>query len=119
MFIKLLNEDEIKSCLDGIGKDTFKDGNKSQPLEDVKNNKESVGLPEEVRKLIINKIYDAHYIDCVYCPTRVSVNYYNQYKLHKEHSKKNASDEEMIHQFQVMMIKDIFLIKGILIFAIY
>lgn len=36
MFIKLLNEDEIKSCLDGIGKDTFKDGNKSQPLEDVK-----------------------------------------------------------------------------------
>jgi len=80
MFIKLLTDDEIQTCLDAITKDTFKDGNKSQPLKEVKQNKESLSVPEDIRKLIINKIYDAHYIDCVYCPTRVSVNYYNQYK---------------------------------------
>ena len=54
MFIKLLNEDEIKSCLDGIGKDTFKDGNKSQPLEDVKNNKES-----SREKFVSNELKDS------------------------------------------------------------
>ncbi len=80
MFIKLLTDDEIKTCLDGITKDTFKNGAKSQPIEGIKKNKESLGVPEDIRKIIINKIYDAHYIDSVYCPTRVSVNYYNQYK---------------------------------------
>ena len=30
--------------------------------------------------LIINKIYDTHYIDAVYCPNRVSVNYFNRYE---------------------------------------
>ena len=80
MFIKLLTDDEIQTCLNAITKNTFKDGNKSQPLKEVKQNKESLSVPEDIRKLIINKIYDAHYVDCVYCPTRVSVNYYNQYK---------------------------------------
>ena len=80
MFIKLLNNEDVQFCLDGINRDTFKDGNKSQPLEKVKNNKESLGVPESIRKLIISKIYDTHYVDSIYCPTRVSVNYYNQYK---------------------------------------
>ena len=80
MFIKLLTKEEAETCYKAIPKDAFKDGNKTQPLENVKKNKESVTVPEEVRKLIINKIYDTHYIDSVYCPNRVSVNYYNQYE---------------------------------------
>ena len=80
MFIKLLTKEEAETCYKAIPKDAFKDGNKTQPLENVKKNKESVTVPEEIRKLIINKIYDTHYIDSVYCPNRVSVNYYNQYE---------------------------------------
>ena len=80
MFIKLLTDDEAKTCYKAIKKDTFDTGDKTQPLESVKQNKESQSVPDEVRKLIINKIYDTHYIDAVYCPTRVSVNYYNRYE---------------------------------------
>ena len=80
MFIKLLTEDEAEVCYKAIKKDTFDTGDKTQPLESVKQNKESQSVPDEVRKLIINKIYDTHYIDAVYCPTRVSVNYYNRYE---------------------------------------
>ena len=80
MFIKLLTEDEAEVCYKAIKKDTFDTGAKTQPLESVKQNKESQSVPDEVRKLIINKIYDTHYIDAVYCPTRVSVNYYNRYE---------------------------------------
>jgi len=80
MFIKLLTEDEAEVCCKAIKKNTFDTGDKTQPLESVKQNKESQSVPDEVRKLIINKIYDTHYIDAVYCPTRVSVNYYNRYE---------------------------------------
>ena len=80
MFIKLLTDDEASFCYKAINKDTFDTGDKTQPLESVKQNKESQSVPDEVRKLIINKIYDTHYIDAVYCPTRVSVNYYNRYE---------------------------------------
>ena len=81
MFIKLLTDDEAKTCYKAIKKDTFDTGDKTQPLESIKQNKESQSVPDEVRKLIINKIYDTHYIDAVYCPTRVSVNYYNRYEI--------------------------------------
>ena len=82
MFIKLLNEDEVNFCLDKIDKNTFKGGKDSaQPdIKDIKSNQESKGIPDEVRKLITDKLYDTHYIDSVYCPTRVSVNFYNEYK---------------------------------------
>lgn len=80
MFMKLLSDEEAVSCFKAIPKDAFKNSNKSQPLENIKKNTESVIVPEEIRKLLISRIYDAHYIDSVYCPTRVSVNYYNQYK---------------------------------------
>ena len=80
MFIKLLTDDEAEVCCKAIKKNTFDTGAKTQPIESVKQNKESQSVPDEVRKLIINKIYDTHYIDAVYCPTRVSVNYYNRYE---------------------------------------
>ena len=80
MFIKLLTEDEVNFCLDKIDSNTFKNGEDTAPdLEDIKNNKESKNVPDEVRKLITDKLYDTHYIDSVYCPTRVSVNFYNKY----------------------------------------
>jgi len=80
MFIKLLNDDEVKFCLKYITDKTFKDGNDTQPIEDIKKNKESSLVSDNVRKLVIGKLYDTHFIDSVYCPNRVSVNFYNQYK---------------------------------------
>ena len=81
MFIKLLNDQDIEFCLDNINHKTFNNGDKSAPdLEDIKSNSESMGIPDSVRKLITDRLYDTHYIDSVYCPTRVSVNFYNRYK---------------------------------------
>ena len=86
MFIKLLTDDEANFCYKAINKDTFDTGDKTQPLshdekhKSVKQNMESRSVPGEVRKLIMDKIYDSHYIDSVYCPTRVSVNFYNKYE---------------------------------------
>tara|TARA_R100001143_G_C3330349_1_gene119129 strand:+ start:37 stop:672 length:636 start_codon:yes stop_codon:yes gene_type:complete len=81
MFIKLLDDQDIEFCLDNINHKTFNNGDKSAPdLEDIKSNSESMGIPDSVRKLITDRLYDTHYIDSVYCPTRVSVNFYNRYK---------------------------------------
>ena len=81
MFIKLLDDQDIEFCLDNINYKTFNSGDKSAPdLEDIKSNSESMGIPDSVRKLITDRLYDTHYIDSVYCPTRVSVNFYNRYK---------------------------------------
>ena len=80
MFIKLLTKDEVKFCLAQINSKTFKKGEYSAPqLEDIKSNQESLTIPDNVRKLITDKLYDTHYVDSVYCPTRVSVNFYNKY----------------------------------------
>jgi len=81
MFIKLLSDQDIEFCLDSINHKTFNSGDKSAPnLEDIKSNSESMGIPDSVRKLITDRLYDTHYIDSVYCPTRVSVNFYNKYR---------------------------------------
>jgi len=81
MFIKLLSDQDIEFCLDNINHKTFNSGDKSAPnLEDIKSNSESMGIPDSVRKLVTNRLYDTHYIDSVYCPTRVSVNFYNKYR---------------------------------------
>jgi len=81
MFIKLLSDQDIEFCLDSINHKTFNSGDKSAPnLEDIKSNSESMGIPDSVRKLVTNRLYDTHYIDSVYCPTRVSVNFYNKYR---------------------------------------
>ena len=66
--------------MDKIDSNTFKSGEDTAPgLDDVKKNKESKTVPDEVRKLITDKLYDTNYIDSVYCPNRVSVNFYNKY----------------------------------------
>ena len=81
MFIKLLNDQNVKYCLDNINHKTFSKGEDSAPdLEDIKSNDESATIPDTVRKLVTNILYDTHYIDSVYCPTRVSVNFYNRYR---------------------------------------
>ena len=39
-----------------------------------------INIPEEAKKIITDKLYDTHFMDTVYCPNRVSVNFYNQYE---------------------------------------
>jgi predicted 2-oxoglutarate/Fe(II)-dependent dioxygenase YbiX len=80
MFLKILNDDEVKTCLKGITQKTFVSGSNTQPDKLIKQNKESSNVSDKVRRLITDKLYDNHYCDSVYCPTRVSVNFYNEYK---------------------------------------
>ena len=79
-FFKILSDDDIKKCLKSIKRDNFKDGKQTQPSSEMKKNEESVNIPDEVRRLITDRFYDTHYVDSVYCPTRVSVNFYNKYE---------------------------------------
>ena len=58
----------------------MEDGSKSKPLTGSKNNKESTTIPDKVRHLITDKIYNNPFVDSVINPTKVSVNFYNQYK---------------------------------------
>ena len=79
-FFRILNEYEIKTCTEKLKNyHAFSDGKKTQPTSVMKSNTESLNIPDEVRKLITAKLYDTHFIDTVYCPNRVSVNFYNQY----------------------------------------
>ena len=79
-FFRILNEYEIKTCTEKL-KDyhAFDDGKKTQPTSVMKSNTESLNIPDEVRRIITDKLYDTHFMDTVYCPNRVSVNFYNQY----------------------------------------
>ena len=79
-FFRILNEYEIKTCTEKLKNyHAFSDGKKTQPTSVMKSNTESLNIPDEVRKLITDKLYDTHFMDTVYCPNRVSVNFYNQY----------------------------------------
>ena len=78
-FLKLLEDNEVKDCAKGIRKAKFINGSITQPIKNFKSNTESIGIPENVRRILTNKFYDNHYIDSVYCPNRVSVNFYNKY----------------------------------------
>ena len=69
----------IKRCLKSVKAHNFKDGKQTQPSNETKSNEESINIPDDVRKLITDRFYDTHYVDSVYCPTRVSVNFYNKY----------------------------------------
>ena len=82
-FIKLLTEDNIKYCTNAIKKLKYKDGSFTQPLNkiyNVKQNQEILGVPENVRKYLIDIFYNHDFIDSVYCPNRISVNFYNKYQ---------------------------------------
>ena len=83
MFLKLLDEDDIKYCVEGIQGLHYQDGGFTQPLNKqhkVKQNQQTSTVPESVRKYLIDIFYENHYIDSVYCPRRVSVNFYNKYQ---------------------------------------
>ena len=82
-FIKLLTEENVKYCTNAIKNLKYKDGSFTQPLNkiyNVKQNQEILAVPEKVRKYIIDIFYNHAYIDSVYCPNRVSVNFYNKYQ---------------------------------------
>lgn len=78
-FLQLLEENEVKECLRGMRKAKFVNGEITQPIKHLKKNTESTGVPDTVRKILTDKFYDNHYTDSVYCPSRVSVNFYNKY----------------------------------------
>ncbi len=81
MFLKLLEEEDINFILKQLKNRKFVDGTKTQNISkfyNIKQNKETT-VPEEVRKYLIDLLYNNAYIDSVYCPNRVSVNFYNRY----------------------------------------
>ena len=78
MLLQLLTTEEVDFCVTNICQ--MEDGSKSKPLTGSKNNEESTSVPDKVRHLITNKIYNNPFVDSVINPTRVSVNFYNQYK---------------------------------------
>ena len=83
MFLKLLDEEDIKYCKEGVQGLHYQDGGFTQPLNKqykVKQNQQTSTVPESVRKYLIDIFYENHYIDSVYCPRRVSVNFYNKYQ---------------------------------------
>ena len=81
MFLKLLDEEDTTYLRNQLTNKKFSDGIKTQnigKIYNIKQNKETI-VPERVRKYLIDLLYNHSYIDSVYCPNRVSVNYYNRY----------------------------------------
>ena len=81
MFLKLLDEEDTTFLRNQLANKKFVDGKKTQAISklyDIKQNKETI-VPERVRKYLIDLLYNNSYIDSVYCPNRVSVNFYNRY----------------------------------------
>ena len=78
MLLQLLTKEDINRCLDLCP--NMEDGNKTQPLEGVKKNSESVKVPDEIRNLVSARIIHNPFVDSVICPNRVSVNFYNHYR---------------------------------------
>jgi len=79
-YFKILDNKEIDRCVKSIKKHTtLRNGKETQPNSIIKSNTESLNVPDEVRKIITDRLYDTHFVDSVYSPKRVSVNFYNQY----------------------------------------
>ena len=78
MLLQLLTKEDVEKCLDLCP--SMEDGNKTQPLENVKKNSESVQVSDEIRNLVSSRIINNPFVDSVICPTRVSVNFYNHYR---------------------------------------
>jgi predicted 2-oxoglutarate/Fe(II)-dependent dioxygenase YbiX len=77
MLLQLLTPEEVDFCVKNTCQ--MEDGSKSKPLTGSKNNEESTNMPDKVRGLIAQKIYNNPFVDAVINPTKVSVNFYNQY----------------------------------------
>ena len=81
MFLKLLDKEDTIYLRNQLANKKFVDGKKTQAISklyDIKQNKETI-VPERVRKHLIDLLYNNSYIDSVYCPNRISVNFYNRY----------------------------------------
>ena len=78
MLLQLLTPEEVDFCVKNTCQ--MEDGSKSKPLTGSKNNEESTSVPDKIRHLITDKIYNNPFVDSVINPTKVSVNFYNQYK---------------------------------------
>ena len=78
MLLQLLTPEEVDFCVKNSCQ--MEDGSKSKPLTGSKNNEESTSVPDKIRHLITDKIYNNPFVDSVINPTKVSVNFYNQYK---------------------------------------
>ena len=81
MLLQLLSEQEVDYCLDNWG--TNQDGAKTQPRSDgekLKDNEEWPDMLPEVRQLVSTRLYNNPYLESVICPSKVSVNFYNEYK---------------------------------------
>jgi len=81
MFLTLLKKEDVDFLRKQFINRKFIDGKKTQAVSnfyDIKQNKETI-VPEEVRKYLIDVLYNSPYIDSVYCPNRISVNFYNKY----------------------------------------
>ncbi len=78
MLLQLFNPEEIQFCLDNSCE--MQDGSKTKALTSLKKNEESVTIPDKIRNFVTSKIYNNSFVDSVINPTRVSVNFYNQYE---------------------------------------
>ena len=81
MFLKLLNEEDTAYLQKQLTNKKFVDGTKTQNISkfyDIKKNTETT-VSERVRKYLIDLLYNHPYIDSVYCPNRISINFYNRY----------------------------------------
>ena len=77
MLLQILTKEDINKCV--TLSPTMEDGSKTQPLEGVKKNTESIQIADEVRNLVASRIINNPFVDSVICPNRVSVNFYNNY----------------------------------------
>ena len=81
MFIRLLDQEDIDFLRKELNSKHLVDGKKTQKISefyDIKQNKETI-VPDNARKYLIDLLYNNTYIDAVYCPNRISVNFYNRY----------------------------------------
>ena len=82
-FLKALDEDALKKCNVTFKDKDYDNGNLTQPLSKhykVKQNEQTSAVPEDTKKYLVNLLYNNAFIDSVYCPNRVSVNFYNKYE---------------------------------------
>ena len=65
-FVKLLDEEDVRHCREGIKELQFQDGGVTQPLNKkykVKQNQQTSTVPDHIRKYLIDIFYNHAYID--------------------------------------------------------
>ena len=83
LFLKVLDIEDIEYCKKDLKVAKYQDGSLTQPLNKsykAKKNKQTQSIPDYTRKYLIDLLYNHSYIDSIYCPNRISVNFYNKYQ---------------------------------------